>query len=416
MNWRLIVYLFIIIAGCNTSNTNDRYNTNKFRNVDEKLDSIIIESSIENNEDFITLKVVDKFELSNYFNFDDIIDSIWYLPLETNKQSLIENIEKVIIHNECVYVLDIFSNRLLKFNSTGGFITQIGKEGRGPEEYISPIDFEIINDEILVLDDRPNNIKYYSLDGKFLKKENIVFRMNHFIPSNTSRFFCNVVARGNFHIPQISNFKLVICTPDWKIIGSADKYNAELESKQSFSRKVLTKSTNNLVYNPSFDYFIYNIEGDIIKKKYYIDVGQRQLPEGTNNLTNEEFIEKCLSKDCNVMFMFHSVFETDKHLVATLHYNSFDIPLYYSKNSGKLICNKHYKLSPKFPFGFIVPKDINNNTLVGYLEPYFALQKINNFKKIPEEFEKIPQKVKKLISGLNEDDNPILVFFTLKDF
>lgn len=416
MKPKLLLYILIFIVGCNTTNRSNEYNTNKFGDVDKTIDSTITNFLAIDNDNFTTLKVDDKFEPSNNFSYNEIIDSIWYLPLETNKKSLIENIEKVILHEGNVYVLDVFSNSLLKFDLQGRFITQIGEEGKGPNEYVSPMDFEIVNKEILILDDRAGVVKYYDLDGKFLKDEKLSFRMNQFIFTKENRFLCNIATRGNFHIPQISDFKLISCQPDWKIFGKGDEYNAELESNQSFSRKVLTKSGENIIYNPSFDYFIYEIESGILKKKYYVDVGKNKLPEGINNLTSEEFIQTCLSRDCNIMFMFHSVFETDKHLVATLHYNGYDIPLYYSKNSGNLICNKHYKFSSKFPFGFIVPRAIINNTLIGYMEPYMAIRKIKELREMPDLYEKIPERVKKLVNNLKEDDNPLLVFFTLKDF
>lgn len=412
----ILLYTVVLIIGCNTGTRNNGYNTDKFRNVDEKIDSSLFNLDFNDTSDFITLKIPSKFEVNEYFDYEDIIDTIWYVRLETNKKSLIEYIEKVIVYNKNIYILDAISGFLLKFDSKGRFVTQIGEKGKGPGEYTSPLDFEIDEEKILLLDDLSGKIKYYDLSGDFLKEVSLTFRMNNFTKYNNG-YLCNIASRGNFHIPQISNYRLIFCNHDWKIVGVADKYNAKIESNLSLSRKEITKSGNSYIYNPSFDYYIYSIKRDCIKRKYYIDVDKRMIQEDNiYNLSSEEFIQKYLSRDCNKMFLFNSVFETNNNLIATLHYNGIDVPLYYSKKSDNLICNSNYKFSPKLPFGYIVPKGICNDTLIGYIEPYVAVQKLESLRKETELFNLLSKKQQRFVNEIKEDENPILVFYKLKEF
>jgi hypothetical protein len=100
------------------------------------------------------------------------VDKIEYIPLQTVSECLISNIRKIFLTNEYIIIWHDSpgtSTPILLFErKSGKFIRAIGKRGRGPEEYLRPLNcfFNPYNNQVYARAD--NSIKIYSLDGKFL--------------------------------------------------------------------------------------------------------------------------------------------------------------------------------------------------------------------------------------------------------
>jgi len=170
---------------------------------------------------------------------------------------LLRSIGKVIMHEGNIFIIDAIDNIVLKFGPDGKFETTIGEKGRGPHEYLSALNFEIVNNEILLLDDRAAKMKYYDLNGVFLKEKKLQFRMNQFMPLNDKVFVCDITDRDNFHIPSVIDYKIILCDLDWKIIGRADGFDGANASKFSNSTPVFSRFNNELLYNPCYQYTLY---------------------------------------------------------------------------------------------------------------------------------------------------------------
>jgi hypothetical protein len=99
---------------------------------------------------------------------DDFISHIEIVPLETNKDALLQNYWKVIVYDDNYYVQDR-SNGLYVFNIRGEYLYKIGNHGNGPGEYIYIADFQVNpftgNIELL---EPTGRIKVYSRAGEFL--------------------------------------------------------------------------------------------------------------------------------------------------------------------------------------------------------------------------------------------------------
>ena len=416
----LIFFMGFFLIACHFEKKTEHNTPQKFKDTEANMATTLKDYPIQESKDPITIiKVPEEFKLSERFMLDSLIDSIRYVPLETNKSSLIQYIEKVIPFEGSLFVLDMRSKVVLKFDANGKFVMQIGKNGKGPGEYITPTSFEIINKQIIVWDDRSSKIIYYDTDGTFLMDKKLGFRMNHFIAFGKDKYICEIVARKNFHVQNINNYKLIFCQSDWQIIGRADKYNADIEDGLSISRNTITQYGDQLVYNPSFEYFIYNIDETGIYKKYFVDVGTHKLPVGYNqNISINSFVKKYMSSESDCMIIFQNVYETNNHLVGSFDYKKQKIPFYYSKKSGKLICNKFYNYSPKFPFGLVHQKNISGNTFIGSIDPSLILSSRDRWIEHPDDMAmaQIPKDVRDLANNIKVNDNPVLVFYTLKDF
>lgn len=67
--------------------------------------------------------------------FSSFVDSISYIPLETNEDCLIGKIQDIILSDSIIFVLNDEQNTIFQFNQKGKFIRKIAKVGSGPSEY-----------------------------------------------------------------------------------------------------------------------------------------------------------------------------------------------------------------------------------------------------------------------------------------
>lgn len=93
-----------------------------------------------------------------------------FIPLETTNESIIGRIDKVQLTENYIFILDIHSTQsLFKFKKSGEFLKKIGIKGSGPEELTRPLDFNIEDNTIKVLDNGYSIINY-DFDGNFIER------------------------------------------------------------------------------------------------------------------------------------------------------------------------------------------------------------------------------------------------------
>ncbi len=136
--------------------SNKHYDNNK----------IELEISYTNNNSQIRLSDLNIFDIE-------------YILLETNERSMFSGIsieddvldDKVLVTDNAIYINSLFGSSILKFNLEGKFLTQIGKKGHGPDEYLFINDFsiDVKNNRIAILSLLQDKIFLYTTNGEFLK-------------------------------------------------------------------------------------------------------------------------------------------------------------------------------------------------------------------------------------------------------
>lgn len=125
-------------------------------------------------------KIDDKEENTLYVDLEnagnvslwDIFSHIELIPLETTNESLIKDINKLILYDDIYYLLDYRNSTILMFDSSGNFLYKINDKGDGPQEYLDISDFEINkeNNMLSVLAPVNNSMYEYDLKGNFTNK------------------------------------------------------------------------------------------------------------------------------------------------------------------------------------------------------------------------------------------------------
>jgi hypothetical protein len=111
-----------------------------------------------------------EYAINNPVEFDlcDYVESTKYIVLETKKECLLSSLNKVLFHEEDMYITS--HKKIYKFTESGKFIKQIGVNGRGPGEYNFLLDLSInkMNQELCISDCRCVTI--YDANGNFITK------------------------------------------------------------------------------------------------------------------------------------------------------------------------------------------------------------------------------------------------------
>ena len=103
------------------------------------------------------------------YNASEFIKSIKYVPLETTPNSMVGNIIDIIVNNNKIYVRDD-ENVIKIFDLNGRYLHTFDRQGRGPEEYTSFIDFEMTPDGHIYIASMNEGIVEYGPDLKFIRK------------------------------------------------------------------------------------------------------------------------------------------------------------------------------------------------------------------------------------------------------
>jgi hypothetical protein len=100
-----------------------------------------------------------------------IQDNYFLVPLQTNDSSLIVKIEKVVLDQDILFILDPLSPQPVKvFDSKGKHLRNIGRKGGGPGELNNPIDM-FIDEKYVFIYDNPEKLLRFDRLGNFVDSQ-----------------------------------------------------------------------------------------------------------------------------------------------------------------------------------------------------------------------------------------------------
>ena len=418
MNKSILFTIFIFfISGC--SGYPPKAETDmKFSHADQFLSDSLIDLSIFDNDSLITIKLPEVIDDPyNTFQISDWVESVRYVPLETSKESLISGIEKSVIHGGFIYILDNLGKAVLLFDLEGKFIRKIGRSGKGPNEYINPINFMLDEkkQELYVLDDTSSKFFVYNLQGDFKREEKINFRMSKSKLLNDSTYVISTDVCTNFHLAPIANYKLILTNRRWEILARGYPYDAVNNSTIAFTRDGLYAYQDQILYNPNFSYYVYTITSSGLKPKYFIDAGEYALPDNFDyKLSWDEFHNKYDTRNSKYAYIDSPIIETDDFVLTTLRYQWQHIHLFYAKRSSTVGCNLY---SQPIPDKFVVLTPIKGwikatNKFYGFVNALELNNKVDFYVKLQEQGFIVPSQE---LRSIADNDNPILAFYKFKE-
>jgi len=226
-NLFLILLACIVLTGCKDIDLNKR---NK-----------IITFNLGNDPEITSVKLSD-------LGFEDIE----YVPLETNNQSLISRINKIRIGDD--FFLLQYLNSLLTFKKDGSFIAKIGKEGRGPDEYllVHDVDIEKESQNIYLVSTWQRKFNVYTSSGLLLRTFKSPEDITSFIITESGILGYSLNTQG-------------------KILNSFNLIDTNGNIIKKFPNKYPWSLTQLGTYIFEHENIFYRFNGNILKKEVYSD-------------------------------------------------------------------------------------------------------------------------------------------------
>lgn len=411
-----IVCVLLVIALSYSCNSSIKRNiASHFKDIDpEKIESGIKDLlPLENAPITISVKNLSK---NQSVKLSTLFDSITVVKLSNEKEALIGNINKIVAKDNYIYILDRYKTKSIKkYAFDGDYIATIGTIGQGPEEYIEPTDFNVYGNEIIVYDQFKSDLKYYDLDGNFKSVKKIPFLFLKFSMVSPNRIIFHSLDSDNDHLESIVNYSIFESDSTFKLQNRGfyrlkNKFISYISENNFFSRN------NKNWYHPPFSDTIYSIGKDNnFQVEYIIDFHGKKLPE--EFLLKENYRERQKAMDTDHYVFFPGDYVPTKDYL----YFNFSIEhilyqgIYSNRTEKSIIGNGFYNdINYIFQYNNIVSA-VNDNVLIGYMQSYLIEDSFSQCSM--EKWDKIIGRANAQIAGsIKSEDNPVLLFFHIKDF
>jgi len=358
---------------------------------------------------------------------DSIIDTTYYIPLETTARSVIGQIDELVITEKYIVILDIYQTASIYiFNRQGAFLKKIHRVGEGPGEYTQPTDMVVDeeNELILLLHGYPSKVMKYDMNGDFIGEFDLPMRFRSFslLPDGAIALVNEPGARkyGNpsGHFNDLFS-KLFLITPSGEVIQTGGPLN------RAYEENIISNINFGIIHNqemvsfqPCFSDTIYRFEGYRIVPDYILDFKDHRIDDQiVAGKTSEEFKEIGRLNDYYKIHGRHS--QTDQILVVTVHamkQNLLHLVYYNKANGATLVLHKMYSSNPLNP-AIPIPTIAYNDMFVSIIEPQSFIDVRGVMDATGDSIDKKFLKFTPPREQLKEVDdlsNPILCFFKLR--
>lgn len=363
---------------------------------------------------------------------DEIYDEIEYIPLETTKESTIQNIRKLWVTDQYFIILDVFGRQILFFDKQGKYIRKINKipnceRCKSFKLLIDDAKVDVENKAIyahiaMPTDDGSFNVKF-DFDGNYFGGQSQLNDMTDF------SFIKNSLV--SYHSPrgiqEERNFTMLSILGDDKnnnIISYDSLASINEDEYEDNSRNFSIPSTQDsiLYFTRPYDYNVYELGTNGLHKVYkFIFPLQYSIPH--DFITNKEYNgkrETMLSENNSWITTLDYIRRHKDYLIFNAESpNTSNSQFAYNLSTGTLL-----------DFEKVTPNNFNNNfRLRADLDEYILASDddymyksimpvilLNTAQESKFRYTNDPDgKMKKTISGLTNFSNPVLVRLKIKD-
>ncbi len=351
----------------------------------------------------------------------DLVESIEYIPLETNRDCLVGEIEgKRYFEISQNYILIHYrkSYSFFLFDRKGKFIAKIGSVGSGPGEYLQHLEriygIDEVKQRVIISTSYPSRLMYFDLKGKFIESKEI--------DKNFTEATYMVLSKDNVLIvhPGMSSLKLYPFT--------YDIYRDNKLVAQRIKTIPYTMAHSNTVVRIGFCHYWYDnklhvkeaLRNDTIyivdfkdnsfKPKYLLNFGKYSH---TTEILRDVYHYGEVMKD---YARLEELYEIKNNILISYLFQDKHLYQYFDKSNNLLFrFNSVTGIPNDFDGGLdFWPQYQNNNELVAFYDAYLFEENLSRQKQAPKGPKPAVESMKKLYRKIDPEDNPVMVVVKLK--
>ncbi|MDR0726246.1 MAG: 6-bladed beta-propeller [Prevotellaceae bacterium] len=399
----ILIWAFLFIDCVNRQNENSRYTEEQIASL--RLDSTSI---LKTETDSVITINLNPFLKKQDFDFGSLVKEIKLVPLETTDESLVAPVYKVLVTDSHIYIYDKFKGGgLIIFNSEGKFIRRISN-GRGPGELsrLYDIAYDWENNELVAY--QHSFLLFFTPSGEFIRYMRLPFGFYNFTVIPDGYVFKAIDGQGNEHLDKLEYFTLFITDKNFKLKSAALPLFPMGSVLGGYNYLYNNNSTIHVTQKYQDTIYRYVDSTNKLKAKYILNYNKKKLPERYLKSATWDDFENVITQN-DYYFYIGEYFETESHDIFSLsNWHTGKLTVYRDKKSNNLTGGTNLVFNPN-EIPPLPPNTASGDYFISvhYPDPIDSLLVNSSI---------ISDDDKRKIKNIKEDDNPVLVFFKLKDF
>lgn len=356
---------------------------------------------------------------AKHIKLSDLYAEISLVKLETNAESLLGEVNKLIVDESAFYMVS--RQAVHVFDRAGNYKLSIKSPGKGPGEYTAIADAIVDEDSgrIMIYDGASSKVLIYSPQGDFIEEWDTGLNGFAFAKINDASYALYIGSNYSDNADYRLN---IISKPSTEINGRFFKIK-ENEAKFLHFGDLTNFSHHNgkVSFLYSFNDTVYTVENVNVFPRFHIDFGKKRLPASflENSYTDvRDFLETC--KETGYAFRIIGFFESDNHIAFSFMYQHDIVHAYYEKHSKQSFVVKAFTHDLLFN-GLSVPSSFGNLPKATFENDFFTIMDAYEFvsnmesakaKMTSEEwatFESAYPGVVQTYKITKADDNPVIM-------
>ena len=357
------------------------------------------------------LSKMDRVEIKEQqkISVDSVIKKIEYVKLGNTGDVLIGQVSHLLFTPDHIVVGDADkAQAVFVFDRQGNTQTVINRLGRGPQEYQHIDDVFLTPDkkEIGIVDNAVYKLLYFDMEGNFVRSQSLPFYCNdvEWIGENTMMLSTTGRAGQSPALesyPDKEDLLFFTDTTLQTVHGSAfiNPFNIDIFHFQPLNMK---RFDDRIYVSKAFGDTIYQVTKESIFPRYWIDM---KAIEGVANFGKDMSSKQIWEAPNNTNFPNIYV-ESDDYAMFFPSNKGFVLPVLFNKQTKKTY-NMEFSSQTALGMELLQSLFALNNQFVAVVP---AFEFLTNTLDVPGV--ELRNEIKK---GLTDEDNPVLLFYTLKD-
>ncbi len=343
---------------------------------------------------------------SDYFELQKVV------YLESDIESNIGELDKIMFRCDTLYIVDNMTNSVLLFDINGNYLSKIKKSGKGPGEYLklADLDYDESKHTVLILDSHTQKVIEYDNNAHFKSEYRIDFPANEFKLLEGSRALYSYNSPSNkVESSSSSTFcDFIIESDDGKLLAKACETPNELAGfyyHVRYDNSIINSNGKSYVIE-SLGNIIYSIDSSYIESKYFVEFDKYNIPEKVK--ASKKRVTEEINNYCHSIRNFY-----EDSTIIYFQYNKrfgFGSSIFYKKDYYDIQCDSYNDNDNLIPLNLVNTRG-NHKYLISVLEPERIIEYYDDKLKNGE---KCSNLLMKLVSNISINDNPVFLIYERK--